>query len=73
MEIRSKGKRRDERRKKDRGDAVSGQTGARAYGSLERKRKKRTQARAGKGRVSARRRRSARDQARALRAKGLLR
>ena len=52
---------------------MSGQTGARAYGSLERKKKKRTAARARKGRVSARRRRSARDSERALRARGLLR
>ena len=55
------------------GGGVSGQTGARAYGSLERKKKKRTAARARKGRVSARRRRSARDSERALRARGLLR
>ena len=50
----------------------AGTVGARAYSGVERKRKKRQASRANRGRISARRRRSARDRNRALRQKGLL-
>ena len=48
------------------------QRGNRAYGPVERKRKKRITGRARKTKVSAGRRRSVRDRNRALRARGLL-
>ena len=47
-------------------------TGGRVYSSIERKSKRRQLRRSGKSQVSRKRARSARDQARALRAKGLL-
>ena len=47
-------------------------TGGRVYSSIERKKKQQQLRRSGKSKVSKKRTRSARDQARALRAKGLL-
>ena len=48
------------------------QTGNRAYSTIERKQRSRQVRRSGKANVSAARRRSEKDKARALRAKGLL-